>query len=227
MFSISIRKKCPLCSKLSSQLKLFFRRVFGEKIDCHGINQRSQSDQRVTQINAAAPDCACEKFRMSHHSPGVVADSEILSRFVFSPYQVDKKGKLKAGAFSHVHNNGCSIQRTSIASNDEIVLFVNRFLAKRDDHVWKGYLVADSVSVRRILTQNSMHRAVCVYDTANAENPSHGEICQTQHVLDKDDEAELRHDLLMAFGNEVIIQPTQFREGAIWNQLSPQFQARG
>lgn len=163
---------------------------------------------------------------MSVHSPGVVSDIEKLARFVFSPYQVGKNGKLKPSAFSHVYSKGCSIQRDTIADNDEILLFVNRFLEKRDDYVWKGLLVAESGAVRKILTRNSTQRAVCVYDTAEKKNPSHGEICQTQHVLDNDDEVELRHDLLMAFGDKVIIPPDQYRDGVVWNNLSSQFQSR-
>jgi hypothetical protein len=163
---------------------------------------------------------------MSKHSPCVVDDTEELARFVFSPFQVDKKGRLNSGAFSHVHQKGCSIQRNSLTDNKEMLLFINRLLENRDDLVWKGLLVADSGVVRKILAGDSVQRAVCVYDTAEKENPSHGEICQTQHVLDKDDEAELRHDLLMAFGNKVIIPPIQYREGVVWSGLSSQLQAR-
>lgn len=163
---------------------------------------------------------------MSVHSPGVVDDSEKLARFVFSPYQVDKKGKLKPSAFSHVYDKGCSIQRETIAGNDEILLFINQFLEKREDHVWKGLLVAESSAVRNIFVKNTSRRAVCVYDTAEKENQSHGEICQTQYVLEEDDKVELRHDLLMAFGNEEIISPVKYRNGIVWNSIPPQYQAR-
>jgi hypothetical protein len=227
VFSHSIRKKCQLCFQLSFWLKRIFHQIFGGQPDCQGINQRTQNDpQRVSGINALVPDCGCEKYRMSLHSPGVVCDSERLARFVFSPFQVDKKGRLNSGAFSHVHQKGCSIQRDTQASNDEITLFIKQFIESRDDLAWKGLLVANSSSVRQIMTRNSSQRAVCVYDTAEKENPSHGEICQTQHVLDKDDEAELRHDLLMVFGNKEIVPPTQYRDGIVWNRLPLQFQTR-
>ena len=229
MFSLSIRKKCQLCSQLSSRLKQLVRRFFGWQVDCRGVNRRTQNEdnKRVFGINEAAPDCGCEKFRMSDHSPGVVGDAEKLSRFVFSPFQVGKNGELNSGAFSHVYEKGCSIQRDTIAENDEILLFVNQFLEKRDDLAWKGLLLADCSAVRKILVKNSTRRAVCVYDTAEEENPAHGELCQTQHVLDEDDKVELRHDLLMAFGNKAIIPPAQYRDGIIWNGLPSQFQTRG
>lgn len=226
MFSHLIRKKCQLCSQLSSRLKRFARLFFGGHIDCQGINQRTQNDHRVSEINAAAPDCACEKYRMGEYSPGVIGDTEMLARFVFSPYQVDKKGRLNSSAFSHVYSKGCSIQRDTIVENEEIFTFVKKFLEEGDDRVWKGLLWAECGTVRKILTNNASRRAVCVYDTAEKNNPAHGEICQTHHVIDEDDKVELRHDLLAAFGNKVIIQPAQYRNGIAWNKLPHSCQAR-
>ena len=217
-------KKCPLCSKLSSKLKQLIHRFLGGKIDCQGINHHARNEKRVSEINSLAPDCKCEQYRMSKYSPNIVVDTEKLSRFVFSPYQVDRKGKLKPSAFSHVYNKGCSIQRDSLADNEEIFLFVNRFLGNRDDYIWRGVLVADCSVVRNIFIKSQMKRAVCVYDTGTKDNPSHGEICQTHHVLDEDDKIELRHDLLMAFGNKRIISPDQYRSSSIWDNLHPQFQ---
>lgn len=228
MFSLLTQKKCQLCSQLSSRLKQLIRRCFGARIDCQGINQltRDAERKRVGGINAAAPDCGCEQFRMSVHSRGVVDDSEKLARFVFSPIQVDRKGKLKPSAFSHVYDKGCSVQRDSIAEGDEILQFINQFLEKRDDFIWKGILIADCCAVRDILTKNTTQRAACIYDTAERGNPSHAEICQTQHVVDEDDKVELRHDLLMAFGNQVIVPPQHYRNGIVLASLSPQFQTR-
>ena len=226
MFSHFIRKKCQLCSQLSSRLKRFARLFFGGHIDCQGINQRTQNDHRVSEINAAAPDCACEKYRMGVDSPGVIGDSEMLARFVFSPYQVDKNGRLKSSAFSHVHDKGCSIQRDTMIENDEVLAFVKRFLESREDHAWKGLLLAECSTVRKILINNSSRRAVCVYDTAEKDNPAHGEICQTHHVIDEDDRVELRHELLAAFGNAVIVQPAQYRSGQVLNELPLSFQVR-
>lgn len=225
MFSHSIRKKCPLCFQLSSGLKGFLRRLFGSDVDCQGISQRALGDKRVAEINSLAPDCVCEKHRMSEHSLGAVENSEMLARFVFSPIQIDKKGKLKPGAFSHVHEKGCSIQRDSVAGNDEILEFVKQFLDKRDDYVWKGLLLAECGHVRGILVENSK-RAVCVYDTAKKANPAHGEMCQTHHIIDEADKIELRHDLLAAFGNETVIPPNQYRSSMVWNNLPQPLQAR-
>jgi len=218
VFWLSTPKKCPLCSKLSSKLNGLFRWPFGN--NCRGLNRRSyNSAERVAKINEAAPDCACEKYRMSAHSPGVVENSELLARFVFSPLHFHKKnGKLMPNVFSHVHNKGCSIQRDSIAKHNEIVGFIKNLLLSQEEFAWKGLLLAECKTIRGIFTNNSTKRAVCVYDTAERENPAHAEICQT-HYIEEDDEAELRHDLFVAFGNREIISPEEYRGGVVLNDL--------
>lgn len=142
MFSNSILKKCPLCSRLSYGLKEFFYLLTGRGLDCRGINRRTDSkENRVTEINTIAPDCACEEFRMSKYSPHPVVESETLVRLVFLPEHISKKsGHLKPSFFSHVHTKGCSIQRDSVAETDEIVTLVKNFLAVRDNRSWLGKL---------------------------------------------------------------------------------------
>lgn len=223
------RKKCQLCSRLSSGLKEFFHRFFGIGIDCQGLNRRTldSDQQRVGEINAAAPDCVCEKGRMSRHSPGVINNSEILARFVFFPIQIDKKGRFKPSLFSHVHSKGCSIQRDSVAKNDELLEFVREFLSKKDDRSWKGVLFGKCHDIRSISANEAHRRAVCVYDTANADNPAHAELCQTQYVIDEADEVELRANLFVAFGdNGALVSPRQYRNGAVWHNLPQNLQTR-
>lgn len=228
MLSNSILKECPLCSRLSSRFKDLLCRLFGRRVDCRGINQRTRGNkQRVDAINAAAPDCACEKYRMSEHSPSTVANTEVLARFVFSPMHIHKKtGDILPSVFSHVHTVGCSIQRDSIAKTDEIVAFVKSFLDARDDRAWIGVLAGKCQDVRGISADESCDRAVCVFDTAEPENPAHGEMCQTNYIVEEADKLELRRNLFGAFGNGVVIQPSQYRDGAAWDQLPQHLQAR-
>ena len=121
--------------------------------------------------------------------------------------------------FSHVHNKGCSVQRDSIANHNELVGFIERLLLLKEEFSWKGLLLAECQTIRVILTNKSTERAVCVYDTA------HAEMCQTQYI-EEDDEAELRHDQFVAFGNRVITTPTQYRDGSILNGLPDQLKTR-
>lgn len=222
-----IRKKCPLCFQLSCALRRFFYRLIG-RIDCRGINQRTyKKESRVAEINTAAPGCVCEKYRMSKHSPCSVANPEILARFVFSPMHVHRKtGHIKPSIFSHVHTFGCSIQRDSVAKIDEIVVFVESFLTERDDRAWIGVLSGQCQNIRGIRAGESRDRAVCVFDTAEPENPAHGELCQTHYIIEEADKVELRKNLFAAFGEGMIIQPSLYRSGAAWNQLPQHLQLR-
>lgn len=206
-------------SRFSSRLKGFLYRLIGRSIDCCSLNQRTQGDKhRVNAINKAAPGCACEKFRMSKYSPCPVADSETLSRFVFSPLHVRKNGKLKPSIFSHVHERGCSIQRDSVAETSEIATFIKKFLTKNTRYSWIGVLYGQCRAVRHVKINGVDDRAVCVYDTAESGNPAHGELCQA-YSMDEADKVELRRKLLFAFGDGIVIQPAQYRNGAVRNQL--------
>lgn len=163
---------------------------------------------------------------MSSHSPSVIENSEVFSRFLFSPIQIDKKGKFKPSSFSHVHTRGCSIQRDSIANNDELLAVINYVLQLGDDRAWKGVIFGDCNEIRNIMDDSATHRLVCTYDTANPDNPAHAELFQSQYIIDEADALELRHNLFVAFGNGNIVSPSKYRSGSVWANLSPQFQAR-
>lgn len=162
---------------------------------------------------------------MSKHSPGTVEDSEILARFVFSPIQVDKKGKVKPNSFSHIQSYGCSIQRDSIAEERELLELVKQVSGSKDDLAWKGVIAGQCRDIRDILIDETHRRAICVYDTANPDNPAHGELCQSEH-MDEADSVELRHNLFIAFGSGNIISPLHYRNGKIWERLPQDLQAR-
>lgn len=222
MWLISTRKKCPLCSRLSSRLKEFFRRIFRIGIDCQGLHlfTYDKGEQRIPLINSAAPDCHCENYRMSRYSPGVIESVEQLTLYIFHPLQqLDRNGKIKSNAFSHAHKKGRSIQRDTVASSPELVKFVSDFLENDSKRIWKGVVLSKCEDVRKIKPEGSLNRSACVYDTAEKENPAHGEIGQTQHVMSEEDLVELRHALLTAFGGGVVTSPTKYRNGAIWNEL--------
>ncbi len=164
---------------------------------------------------------------MSRHSPCAVENSEILARFVFSPIHIHHKtGNVKPSIFSHVFSVGCSIQRDSVATNKELISFANDFLGGDDKRSWRGVLLAECHELRSIKVENSLNRAVCVYDTAEQENPAHGEIGQTHHIINEADVVELRHALFTAFGNGAVIPPFQYRNGKVWDNLAQHFQAR-
>jgi hypothetical protein len=138
--------------------------------------------------------------------------------------QLDAKGRAKPNVLSHVKTRGRSIQRDDIASNSEIVSFVKNFLENGDERIWKGVLLGRCQDVRNIRVDDDK-RAVCVYDTANPGNISHGELCLSRQISEAD-EAEVRGELFTAFNNGVISLPDQYRNGSVWADIPAPLQAR-
>lgn len=168
----------------------------------------------MSEFNKFAPNCACEAFRTSEYSSAPIDNSESLARFVFSPLHLNKKGEVKPGLFSHVFNKGCSIQRDTIASDDELGIFVGNFLIKDPKFKWEGVVIGKSEDLRKFLIESSKTRALCLYDTADKTNPSHGEIHKASD-MDEADEIELRHDLMKAFKSNSRISPNSYRAGQV------------
>lgn len=135
-----------------------------------------------------------------------------MTRFIFSPMHTNSRGVVKPSLFEHVHTRGCSVQRDSIANDAEITSFVTNFLNDGDDRVWLGAVSAKCSDVRDIRIDGDKDRAMCVFDTAEPNNPSHGEICRAR-VVDEADKAELRHSLWKAFNGSVVIKPSDYRMG--------------
>lgn len=157
---------------------------------------------------------------MSRFSPGPVLADEKLARFLFHPMHFGKKGDLKPSVFSHVHVQGCSVQRDSIATEKEITTFVRDFLNGKADRKWQGVLTGNCLDVRSILAGQTKLRAVCVYDTAEPKNPAHGELFQTKNFVDDGDLNELRNYLFKAFGEGAVISPQDYRDGVILKNVT-------
>lgn len=227
MLSNSDVAKCHLCSRLSSVLRgLLFR--FAGRLCCAWINRKTNAegnDTRVRDINSCAPECACEKHRMSKHSPGVVVGNERLSRFIFSPMHI-KRGKVVSSLFSHAANKGCSVQRESRATNSEIEEFVSGFMNRIEDAVWLGVVQANCEEIRGLRIDNDESQTVCVYDTAEKDNSSHAEMCASHTFTDEDD-IELRAKLMEVFGAKRVHSPPEsYRDAVVWRNLRAELRER-
>jgi hypothetical protein len=157
---------------------------------------------------------------MSEHSPNPVAGKESIARFVFSPLHITKNGKIKPSLFSHVDDQGCSVQRESIATDPEVSAFVRGFLEAASNREWLGVAFAFCRDIRLMpAPDRDKKRAVCLYDTAEPANPAHAEICRARHFEDADP-LELRRELLRLFGDGQIVDRKAYRAGGVWNALS-------
>lgn len=227
MLFISDAAKCRLCSQLSSAFRGLL--WFAGRWCCAWINQKTNPEDyvgRVRDINSCAPACACEKHRMSRFSPGVVAGSERLSRFIFHPMHLDRRGNVKSNFFGYVTNNGCSVQRESLAANAEMSMFVSEFMNKNPKAVWSGIVEAICENVRIVQADDDLPQGTCVYDTAYEHNSSHAEICASRTLQEDGDANELRHDLWELFGAGHLGLPESYRDGAVWRNLSADLRDR-
>jgi hypothetical protein len=206
--------------------------VFGQSLCREIFKEVPDGANRVPRINATAPNCACENFSVSEHSPGPVADGESLTRFVFYRNHLDKSGKnAKPSLFSHACTRGCSIQREEIATAAELSSFVDQFIAnnRNDEKVsWFGVLNSNCGAVRALLAPSQLtERAASVYDTAIPNGPAHAEIFKTQHVIAEADELELKKVLLMSvFAGGQLTDAQRYRNGEIWAAVSPETRSR-
>lgn len=212
-----ILKKCQMYSQLSLIFEQLLSKIYGKKYDCQKINSdTSGSSDRVNQIITAAPDCCCESCKMSKFSKSPIDGEECVARFVFSPMHINTKtGQIKPSIISHVFNRGCSIQRDTIAPDDEINRFISKFLSQEPSkRTWNKVLVGKCSDLRNILIDSK--RALCLYDTAEKDNPAHGEICLSREISEAD-QLELRYEIMKTFSE---ISPNSYRNGRIHNHLT-------
>ena len=206
--------KCQLCSSLSLKFRSLLARFIGGSYLCRHLNRRTADDrQRVAAINSEAPDCHCEKFRTSRYSPRPVEGAETLARFILTPIHF-KKGKFLPSIFSQAGTEGCSIQRESLASTNELAALVRGMTASGKQN-WYGVLSATCQSVRDIKIAGKEFRTLCVFDTSNKHNPAHAELCHSQHVIEEADRLEVRRHLFAAFGSGAYVTPANYRSGEV------------
>lgn len=153
-------------------------------MDCQEVFKEAAAHRdRCGYISKIKPGCSCEGERVSHHSPGLVADGEIIARLIYSPLHVDlETGETKEAAFSDVTDKGLSIQRLSQTSSAEVRAIGEKKLADdhakgRTDREFLGMVTAEVKQVRQ-QTYEDGQRAFCVYDSGLPDAPAHADVCQ-------------------------------------------------
>lgn len=111
------------------------------------------------------------------------------------------------------------MQRADIASANELALWLKTYLESNAAHRWMGTLNCDLAAIKELTLNESAHRAVGVYDTAEFENPAHAEIFKTEYVIEEADALEVKRGLLKKFNNGVLTTPTQYMSGDLFNGL--------
>jgi len=146
---------------------------------CKELESQYSEDQcKCVKYREHFPDCKCEDESVSDHSPGRVADQEILVRAVFSELKVGSDGEETPASFlADPLNRGLSVDRLKYLNDNSLVS------SKRKDSRYEGYLRftgARCRSVRSLL--HNEHRLFCVYDSGTKHNPYHADICQNMYL---------------------------------------------
>ena len=122
--------------------------------------------------------CPQEKTSQSEYSPGIVDNSEIILRLIFSPLQWDEKNnELKPAAFnrSELKGRGSSVERKKYTNLE--------FLRNKSQNIGKtasskkfmGVVSCLCDSVRKIRDDNNQ-QAFCVLDTATIDDRGHADL---------------------------------------------------
>lgn len=195
---------------------------------CAEINAATDnSEDRVGIIADAAPDCECEAYSMSPHSPGPVQSNEAIGRMVCVPLHVHKKKpELLPSFFSHAFSIGMSAQRLDVASTVELAEWVNEFVVGSENRIWLGYVQATCKSIRDIERVDKLAQAFCAYDAALKQNPAHVEVCASSRVIDDADRIEARARLRRAFSNGQIVSRNALKDGGVRALVKPELLAR-
>jgi len=122
--------------------------------------------------------CPQENTSQSEHSPGIVGDSEILLRLIFSPHHWDEiKNELKPAAFmrSELSGRGFSVERKKYSSSEYLTKKSQTIGRSNSKKIFVGIIRCLCLSVRNIVDDTNQ-QAFCILDTATIEDRGHADI---------------------------------------------------
>lgn len=140
--------------------------------------QHGQGDCKCEHYREKFPDCACERESVSTHSPGPVANGEVLVRSIFRRQPIDPNGRIKPAYFRRdPESRGFSVDRVLLMGAAPLKS------SKLNDVKYDGYLqfIATCAKDVRALLE-SEKRLFCIYDSGTVENKFHADICQNLRV---------------------------------------------
>ena len=98
-------------------------------------SQHGHGQCKCSHYRQHFPDCACEGESVSHHSPGLVEDDEVLVRTVFREGVVDSDGRPKPSYFRRdPESRGFSVDRMRIVNPQSLAM------SKKADSRYNGYV---------------------------------------------------------------------------------------
>jgi hypothetical protein len=163
------------------------------RVNCVGIQSMLQSEPRKAACERVAsvfPGCRCESESVVPClSPGVVGPAENLARFVADHDLDHETNEVKPSLFSHAGTNGMSVTRIEHAGTEALA-------NQQSSGGYRGYVFASCESIRELAWEGE--RLFAIYDTAQAENYAHADVCQAV-LRPRSRVSEMRRKLQLAF----------------------------
>lgn len=165
----------------------------------------AKDPKKAEKIDARSPDCACEAHSVSPYSPGPVMDDETLWRLILSPVHYDvATGKVTEAAFDDASNKGMSVQRLVVTGSEGDIRQRGHARAfAKPGRTFECAIGATAAGIRALRAPEDGGR-FCIYDTADATDPGHADVCQTRHGS-RHVRAQLRRELQKQFS--LLIRP--------------------
>ena len=192
------------------------------------VLEADNSGRRALLLDEAHPNCVCQLGSISPHSPGVVADEEVLIRILVAPQHMQGKKQLpRASALTDAERNGLSVFRHDFAADEKIRsvarTLVEKALKSNKNAGVFGVMLLNTMTLRTFQSVTEDRPCYCVYDTALADNQSHSEIFQ--RVFETDD--SLREERRRGLYNLIkasFVPVAEFRDGLLLD-LAPKSNA--
>lgn len=169
-----------LCGRntLNEFVDLFYKRVTPTHIE---FFNSKESKKEKSKLLAAVHDKAIgwEKLSVSSHSPGVVKNTEFVSRQMFYPIHIDDDGEIKMVAFDDAFNKGLSVNRLDYAHEKDIHR-LGETKAKHDrmlkpERRYVGFVKANVSELRAVSECDK--RVYAIFDTAMKDVFHHADVC--------------------------------------------------
>lgn len=191
----------------------------GECRACRRAAAREDRGRVQAIFSCSAVPFGCERCRMAKHSPGQVANTELLHFLVTEPRVIDpRSGRLLPVAVNQMHEKGLSVLRDR-ASNDEFnitfLIMKKTSDAKGEERFWHS---VSTVSVRSV-RYDGEQRFLAVFDTAYPDRPAHADI-MAPPVTKR--ERKQQDKMLLDRFNDNLIAVKEFRGGAFIQYVRPQ-----
>lgn len=196
------------------------------QVSCKQINEQSRhKEDRVQQFAVNRPECGCEHESLSDHSPGLIANHEMITRMVCSPMHINHKkpNKVKPSFLSYAESRGVSMQRCPLAENEELKNCVVALLGDVEERAWLGYIEASAGDIRNVRRETDQIQLFCVADAALEFNRAHAELHLSTN-LEEADRIESRRLLLQKFSE--IKKRGELNGGEVWKLLPKNLQDR-